>query len=535
MKLYKYLFACLILFAAGISNAQVRQMKKNTSDAPTAAPGPAIGTPAAGNMAMAYNKIQLLPDPTRLLVLGKNRFESAIQPFLDHKNQHGISAAFVDIESLKAFPGEDEPAKIKRAIADAYLTRGVRYVMLVGDASLFPVRHRYVSCGWERGRTGSPEYQWLQGSYAPTDLYYSNLFHHDQNGQIIQQPSFSSWDDDKDGYYNYEVWQFPGAEQMGVDVIKINPDNVDGYPDVALARLPVHSEYELSAYIDKVIRYETGKMIPESRSGLAFLASGKYPTSQNLCQDIINYVAPGKISPENIQKFAFNFKQTPSGWDEGNFASVKNASVFNWGIIYMGHASSSNWDLDENGRTFNDSVINTFRNPSSLPVIFTIGCQSGTLKPNIPDCVPDPAGPYLDVNGKEQYYDKSPNGKYYYPGVWQELPKPFALPKPSPYDFPESYARSFASPWLCHPYGGGAIAFFGETLVCENSHGTELIKRVLKAYTNQPALLGDAWLEGQRQYWKDFRTNNGVFRNPRIYLSVMTFFGDPTLAVPAVN
>lgn len=530
-KILSITFCCILFLHVAVPvPAQVRQLKRNNSEAPaTNAPGPAVGAPATAVKAMAFNKIELLSNPTKLLVLGKRMFAEAIQPFVDHKNRQGITTGFVDIESLKTFPGEDEPARIKRAIADAYLIRGVRYVMLVGDAALFPVRHRFVSNGWANGRTGSPEYQWFEGSYNPTDLYYANLFHHDENGQVLPQPSFSSWDEDQDGYYNYQVWQFPGAEQMGIDAIKINPDNVDGYPDVALARLPVHSVYELSAYIEKVIRYETGQMIPESHSGLAFLASGAYPSSQQLCQQIINYVSPGNIPSQDIQKLAFNFKQTPAGWDEGNFASIKNAAVFNWGIIYMGHASSATWEIEEDGKTFNDSVINTFRNPASLPVVFTIGCQSGAFKPNIPDCVPAPAGPYPDINGKEQYYTKSADGKYYYMGVWQELPKPFRLPQPSPYDFPGSYARTFASPWLCHPYGGGAIAFFGETAVCENSHGTELIKRVLKTCLAQPAFLGDAWLEGQRQYWKDFRSNNGVFRNPRIYLSIMTFFGDPTL------
>jgi Peptidase family C25 len=527
----KKLILFLLMILSLQAFCQVRQMKRTTDNSPAIQNNQA---PPVGNNTVAriLTPVSMLNNATAFLILGQQKFEQTIQRLVDHKNKSVTATAFISIESLYSYAG-DEPEKIKRAIAEAYITKGVRYVMLVGDASCFPVRHRYVSNGWEYGRTGSEEYQWFEGSYNPTDLYYSNLFHHDENGGIGDKPVFSSWDEDKDGFYNKQIWQFPGAEKAGINSITINPDNVDGYPDVSLSRLPVHSVQELSSFIDKIIKYDDGNMIPESKSGLAFLASANYPGATGLDQEIINYISPTYISRSNIQQFAFGYgNNVPAGWDEGTFASVKNAAVSNWGIIYMGHASSSSWDLSEGGRPFDDSVINTFRNALSLPVIFTIGCSSGRFKPNIPDCVPYPAGPYYDINGKEAYYTRSDGNKYYQMGTFQELPRPFRLPQPSPYDLPSAYARTFASPWLCHPYQGGAIAFFGETVVCENMHGTDLIKRVLRSYASPNRFLGDAWVQGQRQYWRDFRTDPGVFHNPRIYLSIMTFFGDPTLVLP---
>ncbi len=529
------LYSLLILFAKqGIG--QVRQIIKQPTPAESKQIIQRPMEPVQQTVAQAYSKIDLLSNPTHFLVLGKQQFAESIKPFIEHKNIMGIPTAFVDIESLTGYKAADEPEKIKKAIADAYIRRGVRYVMLVGDAGLFPVRHRYVSNGWANGRTGSPEYQWFEGSYNPTDFYYANLFHHDENGELLPAPAFSSWDEDHDGFYNYQIWQFPGAEQMGIDAIKYNPDQVDGYPDIALARLPVHNTTELDIYIEKIIKYDDGKMIAASKSGLAFLASANYAGSNILCEEIINYAIPDKKNTTSIQKFAFNFKQKPADWDDGNFASVKNAAVSNWGIVYMGHANSQSWDIQEgNTNSFNDSVVNTFRNALSLPVVFTIGCSAGRFKPNIPDCVPEPAGPYDDINGKNIFYEKSKGDKYYEMGLWKELPKNFRLPTPSPYDGYFNSNRTFACPWLFQANKGGAIAFFGETVVCQNAHGTELIKRVLKSYANQPRLLGDAWLKGQRQFWKDFRTNNDVLRNPRIYLSIMTFFGDPTLIIPATE
>jgi hypothetical protein len=42
-------------------------------------------------------------------------------------------------------------------------------------------------------------------------------------------------------------------------------------------------------------------------------------------------------------------------------------------------------------------------------------------------------------------------------------------------------------------------------------------------------VLGEMWLKGQQQYWRDFERDENVFQAPRIYLGIMTFFGDPSL------
>jgi hypothetical protein len=57
--------------------------------------------------------------------------------------------------------------------------------MLIGDAGLFPVRHRYVSSGNEFGRPKeSTNDWWYDGVYAPTDYYYACLFHHNLNTRM---------------------------------------------------------------------------------------------------------------------------------------------------------------------------------------------------------------------------------------------------------------------------------------------------------------------------------------------------------------
>ena len=106
------------------------------------------------------------------------------------------------------------------------------------------------------------------------------------------------------------------------------------------------------------------------------------------------------------------------------------------------------------------------------------------------------------------------------------------IPEPSPYDLPEHRDRTFACDWLFAGKEAGAIAFFGETLVCQNDHGTELWKHIFSQFREgSEQTLGDVWMRGCRKYWLDNRKNEDVFHNPRIYLGVMTFFGDPSLRI----
>ena len=152
-----------------------------------------------------------------------------------------MKSAVVTWQSLAdKYPGDDLPERIKRGIADWYSSRGVRYVLLVGDADMFPVR--YISMDWN---VHTPEPDKLPSSdfvYSVSDLYYADLFNSSED--------FHDWDFDKNGMYG-ELW---GAWKM---TGPINHDRLDMYPDVAVGRVPASTLKEVRNYVDKVISYET--------------------------------------------------------------------------------------------------------------------------------------------------------------------------------------------------------------------------------------------------------------------------------------
>jgi hypothetical protein len=54
---------------------------------------------------------------------------------------------------------------------------------------------------------------------------------------------------------------------------------VDGYPDVAVGRVPAHTLQELGVYLDKVVAYEAAADVRGPRPFL-FLADGNYSGSE---------------------------------------------------------------------------------------------------------------------------------------------------------------------------------------------------------------------------------------------------------------
>ena len=129
---------------------------------------------------------------------------------------------------------------------------------------------------------------WMNGSYNPTDLYYANL--------VKFATLFDDWDLDGNGKYNRSTWAVDPYQA------KQNPDDVTGYPDVALGRLLASAADEVTLYVQKLKAYEK-RALHGGRGGareVTFLADIAYPGSQELSQDVIK--ASGGIAAGNTVK-----------------------------------------------------------------------------------------------------------------------------------------------------------------------------------------------------------------------------------------
>lgn len=483
----------------------------------------------------------------RLLVIGPRQFGKVIQPLIRFKNRTGMAATFVSLEEIRSewTTDEDDPAKIKRTIWTYAVAKPspMKYVMLVGDMSLVPCRRRTVE-----NLPGNPDALIWRWGYEPAELYYSNLFSTHRagadGGVAATTTELSSWDKDGNGHFDEQHW--------AGDVTTFNPDQVDGCPDVALGRVPAHRASDVSTFVEKVIRYESGgDKEPNAGSGVTLCFGKTYEESFDMTRDIrdqsgvLKSFGAGKVTMLGLGYTGST--DLPNGGSDcqfGDLATFRKALGDSLWVGYLGHGSALGWDARlPNGpkaQGIDSRYVLSSDMPDAapngrLPIVFGCGCETGRHAPGLPK------DEYLDESGKKHWFwwgDKQKNAVHRVvdADTGDVFDSQVVIPPPSSYDLPEYQPRTFATSWLCGSSSKGAIAYFGEELVCQNDMGRDLEIRVLQHLdrSKPTVILGDAWLAGQQQYWKDFHAYDGdncVFRNARIYLSVMNFYGDPSLRI----
>jgi len=191
-----------------------------------------VGTFALSNGKLVSTNVSIQFD---MIIIAPNIFTSDLQNLVEHKNNYGISTDLKTVEDIyNEFEGRDNPEKIKYFIKNAIEQWNTKYVLLVGDTSLVPMR-----------KTTGRVWISMGNTQIPTDHYYADIY--DDNG------SFCSWDsndNDKFGGCRWDdIWDYNWINQT--------IDHVDLYPDVSIGRLLCKNNREVSKMVDKIITYET--------------------------------------------------------------------------------------------------------------------------------------------------------------------------------------------------------------------------------------------------------------------------------------
>lgn len=175
-------------------------------------------------------------DPFDLLIVSPNEFRPVLEVLKEHKNAIGMSTDIITLEEIPFhFSGADRAEEIKKAIAYFEAENGVKYVMLVGDMDVLPVR-------WvAHAETNAPD---SHDYYYPSDLYYADLY----DGSGV----FSDWNADADDYYGEHLV----SGDCAANPFSVNVDQADFHPDVAVGRVPASTLAEVESYVAKIIRYE---------------------------------------------------------------------------------------------------------------------------------------------------------------------------------------------------------------------------------------------------------------------------------------
>ncbi len=172
---------------------------------------------------------QIKTDEYDMIIIAPNSFSNALQPLIQHKNDHDVSCFLQTTETIYSeYNGRDDAESIKLFIKDAIETYDIKYVLLIGGRIrqsfrwYVPVRYANVDDGFMHKKILS-------------DLYFADIYK--ENGE------FEDWDSDGDGIF---------AEWNGF----MAEDKIDLIPDISLGRLPCRNTQEVVDIVQKIIYYE---------------------------------------------------------------------------------------------------------------------------------------------------------------------------------------------------------------------------------------------------------------------------------------
>ena len=340
------------------------------------------------------------------LIITSAALSNAFQQLADYRSAYnGFTTRIIPVEIITAtYTGVDSQAKIRNCINSLYRSNSLSYVVLGGDNTVVPDRDCHVVCG----------------SYTennmPTDLYYGGLD--------------SSWDEDGDGVYGE-------ANYLST------ADEGDLAYDVMVGRIPVRTTADASAYINKLVRFEsTQRPLPAFYKKVMFAGdllwtnyTGTARPSDLCNDDHSEFQAHTPVSDAEIWKRrAYRdfvkpfwtagvysvFLDTLTSWDGATAGSYLQSAAnlnarFNegWHIVDMDtHGNTTIWSTESG--TY--GTANATALTGLTAVVYTEACLTGGFdsgEPSLSEAfLRNPTGGALIYLGCSRYGWGSP-GSYY--------------------------------------------------------------------------------------------------------------------------
>ena len=465
------------------------------------------------------------PSTFELLVVTDQGYAPQAKPLIDYKNANGTSAFLVTMQGVVQgtscqLGACDDAVRLKLLIQRAYETHGTRYVMLLGDVGVVPTRP---VAGIATPQVPLPATTEFSVFYQTTDHYYANLYSNHNPSNPASHGGFSDWRDPQTGYYD---------TGYGVgDNVQNNPSQVDGYPDLAVGRVPARNPSDVTTYVNKIIAYESGLLTPATSLPYAWVADVGYGGSDSDIRSIVT--SSGLPATQQTYVQINDFTSSYASPFQGAQPEGSNNLIDLFGnalwINYVGHGSTDG--LDGWGWSGGSPSFQQLSNPKSVPIVFAAACQSAQFAPYIALGFTQP---YLDTNNRLHDYQLNDTAGVAVDSAQNGAVIAYPVPTAPMGIYQKGHTvQSLAGDSLFYTGGqsyGGAIAWIGDTIVDQDNHPV-----TLAGYMEQQCAprLGDAFLNGQRGYWSANQNAVDWFSAPRLFLTVEALIGDPSLRLVA--
>ncbi len=297
----------------------------------------------------------LTADDYDLLIITPQAFTDALQPLVQHKEDHGLATRLVTLDEVyTSAEGRDEAEQIKYYIKDALEDWGITYVMLVGgrhgglleEQWWCPVRYTHLNAN-----DGDKRFL--------SDLYFSDIYRYD-NGSAV----FESWDTNDNDLFG--EWSFSGTDEL------------DMFPDVYIGRLACRNVYEVNVMVDKIITYETTAAGSDWANRYLGIGGDTFPGDQwydgeETVSKTIEYLEPLGIEPTTL----FTSDETLADGQD-----IIDAVSQGYGFLnFEGHGNPMSWanHPPQDGNTWigiDETQFMLFGNEGMYPVCVIGGCSN---------------------------------------------------------------------------------------------------------------------------------------------------------------
>ncbi|MEW5760506.1 MAG: C25 family cysteine peptidase, partial [Candidatus Thermoplasmatota archaeon] len=321
-------------------------------------------------------KQRQIVDKYDLLILAPSILKDKVLPLALHKNETGIRTNIVLLDEIYSkMSGRDEQEKIKYFIKKAKEEWNIKYVLLIGDADLFPVRYADIPDGFDDDNS-----IFIDGRVVPTDLYYADIYNY--------LGSFCSWD----GNGNNTFGEF-------------GKDGVDIHPDVYVGRLPCSDVTEAERMVNKIINYELNTGGADWFKNVVFAATDTFDASYGDTSGVPEGeytldVASTHLPGFNIQKYYET---------KGTLSTSNIVTAINNGAGFLGlsdHGEYTGWGYTSAGGPFiSIADASTLTNGYKLPIAIADACLTGGF-----DNENTTYNPYSSSDSLAEYFLKSSNG-----------------------------------------------------------------------------------------------------------------------------
>lgn len=294
-----------------------------------------------------------------LLVIGPKAFKAPLDRLVQHKNQTGISAEYLPLESFMYGEGADEAEKIKLQLHNLYKKLGLKYVFIIGDSSKFPVRY---SAQAADAPIGSP----VDYAFTASDLYYADLEFHNDPDFGHADGTFSSWNEETGSEFDQLYFAQIHKEN------EVNYDEIDMVPELAVGRLPAKTVAEVETYVDKVIRYE---QVGNNSDRVLLIGNDEDIGSRAYSERLAGIFSSGGLN--NFRIYSEAIEQP--GDRAQNLANPLvvpfNLALGSLFTSIHAHGRPSGWYFLE------DTQVASLTNGPMLPVMFLNSCDTAQFAP----------------------------------------------------------------------------------------------------------------------------------------------------------